>query len=252
MTNPDTPLIRLADIHVAIGLLTRLPVTTDSTRGAAAAWAFPLVGLIIGALAAGLGWFALALGLSAPITAALVIATQVMITGAMHEDGLADTFDGLWGGWDREHRLEIMKDSQIGTYGVIALIMSLLLRWTALSTLIHGGALFTTLIVTATLSRMPMVFIMATLPHARDGGLSASVGRAGLVTAYMALGIALPACLIAPIPAGIIALIMAAFAATVIALIALRKIGGQTGDILGASQQCAEIAALLTLATLMT
>ena len=252
MTKPDTPLIRLADIPAAIGLLTRLPVKTDGARGAPAAWAFPLVGLIIGALAAGLGWVALALGLSAPITAALVITAQVVMTGAMHEDGLADTFDGLWGGWDKDRRLEIMKDSQIGTYGVIALVLSLGIRWTAITALIHSGALFMALIATATLSRMPMVFIMATLPHARDGGLSASVGRARKDTAGVALGIALLACFIAPVTASIIALAAATLAAAAIALIALRKIGGQTGDILGASQQLAEIAALITFATLLT
>jgi len=252
MTKPDTPLIRLADIPAAIGLLTRLPVKTDGARGAAAVWAFPLVGLIIGVLAAGLGWVALALGISAPITAALVITAQVVMTGAMHEDGLADTFDGLWGGWDRDRRLEIMKDSQIGTYGVIALVLSLGMRWTAITALIHSGALFMALIAVATLSRMPMVFIMATLPHARDGGLSASVGRVRKDTAGVALGIALLACFIAPVTASIIALAAATLAAAAIALIALRKIGGQTGDILGASQQLAEIAALITFATLLT
>ncbi|WP_428543578.1 adenosylcobinamide-GDP ribazoletransferase [Profundibacter sp.] len=252
MIKPDTPLIRLADIPAAIGLLTRLPVKTDGARGAAAAWAFPLVGLIVGALAASIGWLALELGLSAQITAALVITAQVVMTGAMHEDGLADTFDGLWGGWDMDRRLEIMKDSQIGTYGVIALVMSLLLRWSAITVLIHIGALFMALIATATLSRMPMVLIMATLPHARDGGLSASVGRVGKDTAGVALGLALLACFIAPVTASIIALIAASIAASIIALIALRKIGGQTGDILGASQQLAEIAVLLTFTTLLT
>ncbi len=250
MSKPDTPLIRLADIPAAIGLLTRLPVKTAGARGAAAAWAFPLVGLIIGALAAALGWIALALGLSAPITAALVITAQVVLTGAMHEDGLADTFDGLWGGWDRDRRLEIMKDSQIGTYGVIALVMSLMLRWSAVTALIHSGALFTALVAATTLSRMPMVFIMATLPHARDGGLSASVGPVAKDTAGVALAFALPTIFIAPLPTGIFALIAASLAATAIALIARRKIGGQTGDILGASQQLAEIAALIIFATI--
>ena len=252
MTKPDTPLIRLADISAAIGLLTRLPVKTDDARGAAAAWAFPLVGLIIGVLAACLGWGALALGLSAPISAALVITAQVVMTGAMHEDGLADTFDGQWGGWDKKRRLEIMKDSQIGTYGVIALVLSLVLRWTAITALIHSGALFLALIAAATLSRMPMVFIMASMPHARDGGLSASVGRVGKDTAGVALGLALLTCFIAPLPASIIALTTAILAAATIALIALRKIGGQTGDILGASQQMAEIAALISFATILS
>ncbi|MCK4711718.1 MAG: adenosylcobinamide-GDP ribazoletransferase [Marinosulfonomonas sp.] len=252
MPKPDKALIALADIPTALGLLSRLPVKTGGARGAAAAWAFPVVGLILGGLAATVGWIALALGLSASLTAGMVICLQVMMTGAMHEDGLADSVDGLWGGWDKARRLEIMKDSQIGTYGVIALVLSLLLRWTALTALINAGLLFPALIAVAALSRAPMVVMMATMPQAREGGLSASVGRADMGTTWAAVGIAISVAIALLGWSGTAAVFAVAIASVAVALIALRKIKGQTGDILGATQQVSEITALLVLATTLT
>lgn len=248
MSKHDKSLIEPADITAALGLLSRIPVSaSDGNRGAAVAWAFPLVGVILAIIAAALGKIALALGFSAPITAAMVLVTLIMLTGAMHEDGLADSVDGLWGGFDKKRRLEIMKDSRIGTYGVIALVMSLLMRWVALTTLINAGMLFAPLIAAATLSRAPMVALMSYLPNARKKGLSASIGRVEANTVTLAAGFALAISLIlvgwVAISAGIaIALITLALAA-----IAQRKIEGQTGDILGASQQLAEITALAVL-----
>jgi len=252
MSKPDTPLIAMADIPAAIGLLSRLPVHTDGARGAAAAWAFPVVGLILGTMAATLGWLLLAMGLSASLTAVLVIVAQVTMTGAMHEDGLADTVDGLWGGWDKDRRLEIMKDSHIGTYGVIALVLSLILRWVALTALAKIGMLPIALIAIATLSRTPMVVMMAMMPQARESGLSASVGRVGANAALIAVGIATITGIAFLGWSGILAAIAAALAGIAVALIAMRKIGGQTGDILGAAQQISEIMALVVLATALT
>jgi len=129
--NDDGP-IRTGDIPAAIGLLSRLPVPVDTDlatrRGARAAWAYPLAGLVVGALAGLVAQVALWLGLPPSIAALLALAAMIAITGALHEDGLADSADGLWGGWDRARRLEIMKDSRIGTYGVLALGLTLLLR----------------------------------------------------------------------------------------------------------------------------
>jgi len=134
VTDRDTsPLLLPTDITAALGLLSRLPVPVDgakaAARGAAAAWAYPVAGFVIGALMALIASMALWLGLSAPIAAGLALTAGVIVTGAMHEDGLADSADGLWGGWEPAGRLEIMKDSHIGVYGVCALVLSLLLRW---------------------------------------------------------------------------------------------------------------------------
>lgn len=235
------------DPAAALGLLSRLPVKVDmdsaQARGARAAWAYPLAGIGVAAIACLVGQGALWAGLPAAIVAGLVIATLAIITGAMHEDGLADSADGLWGGWEKARRLEIMKDSRIGAYGVLALVLSLLLRWAALAAVIEAGALWPVVIGAAALSRAAMVGVMSALPNARVGGLSSSVGRPPRATAIVALGIgAVVWLLLWPSGGPLVAALVAAGAC---GLIAKAKIGGQTGDILGATQQITEIAVLL-------
>jgi adenosylcobinamide-GDP ribazoletransferase len=244
------------DIAAALGLLSRLPVRIDTdratARGAASAWAYPLAGLILGALACVTGQIALWLGLTDNLSAGLTLATLVIITGAMHEDGLADTADGLWGGWDKNHRLKIMKDSHTGVYGVLALTLGLGLRWQALTLIIAHGALWPAVLATAMLSRAAMVPVMAYLPHAREDGLSQSVGRPETKTALIAVAIAAIASLILLHITGLTLIAAALIATLACAAIAKAKINGQTGDILGATQQISEIAMLLTLAALLS
>ncbi len=173
MTSDDTTHPRAFDIAAALGLLTRLPIPVDATRagtrGAAAAWAWPLAGAVVGVLGAAGGMVALWLGLSPGIAAAIVLGTQMMATGALHEDGLADSADGLWGGWDRARRLAIMKDSHIGTYGVLALVIVTLVRWSALTTLASTGTLWAPLLAAGAVSRAPMA--------RGDGGAAQCAGR---------------------------------------------------------------------------
>lgn len=245
--------VTLRDIALAAALLTRLPIPVNaefaSERGAAAAWAYPLAGFLVALLAGGIGWTGLQLGLSPMLAAGLVLATQVIMTGAMHEDGLADAADGLWGGWTRERRLEIMKDSRIGAYGVLALLLALGLRWSALGEL--AAVLVPTLLCAALLSRAVMVVLMAGLPNAREGGLSRSVGRPGAATASLAVALALALSLaligwtVLPLAA------VGVSAGLACAAIARAKIGGQTGDILGATQHVCEIAILATASVLL-
>jgi len=172
-----------------------------------------------------------------------VIATLVIITGAMHEDGLADSADGLWGGWEKDRRLEIMKDSRIGAYGVLALVLSLGLRWVALAAVTEAGALWPVVIGTAALSRAAMVGVMHALPNARTDGLSRSVGRPPRAAALVASGIGGAVWLLLSASGG--PLFAAIIAAAACGLIAKAKIGGQTGDTLGATQQITEIVVLL-------
>jgi adenosylcobinamide-GDP ribazoletransferase len=244
---------RLADLTTALGLLTRLPLplsvfTTDRARPAAhAAWAYPLVGLAIAALSAFAGWLALSLGLPSAAAALFVMLTGIVSTGAMHEDGLADCADGFWGGWTRDRRLEIMKDSQIGTYGMIALVLALGLRWVAIAAVLASGSYLMALICAAVVSRAAMVTVMYALPAARPSGLSGTTGRPPKLAMVVAVifGI-IAASLILPH-----ALMAALIAMLAVALVARAKIGGQTGDVLGATQQITEIAVLLSvLATL--
>ena len=193
MTKSDMGLIQPSDIRQALALLTRLPVQAGpDDRGGAAAWAYPLAGLVVGGIAALAGLLALLLGLPNAIAALICVAIPPLLTGALHEDGLADTADGLWGGWSREKRLEIMKDSHIGTYGVLALILSIAARWGALWLLfdIGAGAAAASLVAAAALSRATMPSLMASLPHARASGLSHSVGTASRATAALAWAIA--------------------------------------------------------------
>jgi len=236
----------LHDIAAAFSLLTRLPVPVDHSRagarGAAAAWAFPLVGAAVGLLAGALGWALLSMGVAAGMVAVFVIAAQVMMTGAMHEDGLADMADGM-GGFTPERRLEIMKDSRIGAYGAIALVLALLARHAGISAL-SGADLPLALMALGAGSRALMVAVMAWLPTARPSGLSATAGRAD---ALPALAIGLLACLLGLGWSGVLVFLGMAIAVALIALVAKARFGGQTGDILGASQQSAEIIGLALL-----
>jgi adenosylcobinamide-GDP ribazoletransferase len=236
-----------SDLLSAFALLTRLPLPNHQGTGAASAWSWPLVGAALGALAATVASAALWVGVTPGVTAVLVLATGAMLTGGLHEDGLSDTADGLYGGWTKARRLEIMKDSRVGSYGVLALVLVTLARWSALTALLVFGGHWAALVATGAVSRAPMVLIMALLPNARGDGLSHATGRPGQPTALVALALAMA---IAVVLTGWTGLIMAATALGVGALLsisALRRIGGQTGDILGASQQLAEVACLAVL-----
>ncbi len=245
----SAPLIRLGDIAAALALLTRLPLRAPPGRGAAEAWAYPLAGLAVGAAAGFAGWAAL--GLGPGVAAALALTVLVMATGALHEDGLADCADGFWGGAAPARRLAIMKDSQLGAFGVIALVLSLLTRWSLMAGLFAAGAVLGPLIAAAALSRAAMAAAMAALPPARADGLARSVGRPPRASAALAGGLALAiAALAAGIGAALLAAICAAALAALTALFARARIGGATGDVLGAVQQTAEIAALAALLAL--
>ena len=166
------------DIWAAFSLLTRLPVPVDharaGARGAAAAWAFPVVGLIVGGAAGAMAAFAEWLGLPAGMAAASALAFLAVITGGMHEDGLADFADAM-GGMTVERRLEIMKDSRIGAYGVIALSIALLARWSGIGEM-SGLTVVLTLAAVGAASRAVMVWLMFAMRPARKTGLSAGIG----------------------------------------------------------------------------
>lgn len=240
-----------ADLLSAFTLLSRLPLPNHQGTGAASAWAWPLVGAVMGAFGAALASAALWLGVTPGVAAVLVLALAAMLTGGLHEDGLSDTADGLYGGWTRERRLEIMKDSRVGSYGVLALVLVTLARWSALTALlVYGGpthGFWAALVATGALSRVPMVLMMALLPNARGEGLSHATGRPGQATALVALGLAVG---IAGVLLGWAVLPMLAAAlgiGVLLSVVALRRIGGQTGDVLGASQQLADAGCLAVL-----
>jgi adenosylcobinamide-GDP ribazoletransferase len=235
---------QIGDIKTAFALLTRLPVNARFDRSAQAIWAAPIVGAVVGiiALATTLvcGWF----GLGQGISVGLAMVSSVIITGAMHEDGIADSADGLWGGWTKERRLEIMRDSHIGTYGVLALIIVMLFRFSALGALLnnlHLGAF----VAAAILSRAALPYVMTLLPHARADGLSVQTGRPSRQTASFGALIAIVPCLfLVGFTATVITSCVLILVVAGVIKIANAKVGGQTGDILGATQVLSELAAL--------
>lgn len=234
------------DFCTGAGLLSRLPLPGHRPRGVASAWAWPVVGLVLGGLAVLAGHVALALGLAAPLAAVVVLTVQVVLTGGLHEDGLADTADGLWGGWTRERRLEIMKDSRTGSYGVVALILGFAARITAVTLLLEAGALGA-LVVAAVLSRGVLPGVMALVPNARVDGLSRGMGRPTRGAAALSAGIAVVLALLLAGWAAIGAVLVVLLMACALSLLARARIGGQTGDILGAVQFVAEVAVLMVL-----
>jgi adenosylcobinamide-GDP ribazoletransferase len=231
--------------------LTRLPWPQSAPGDgglAAAGWAFPLVGTVVG-LIAGIG-FALARGLHLPAAAAALIALGVGIlaTGGLHEDGLADTADGL-GGADPAAKLAIMRDSRIGSYGVLALILGLGLRVAGLAAIGTSGGAVAALISAHAVGRGVLPLVLRALEPAREDGLGAAAGRPNAETAWLAAGIAAVVALFAlDFLPGLVALIATAAATALAAMLAQRRFGGYTGDVLGAIEQCGETAMILAAA----
>jgi adenosylcobinamide-GDP ribazoletransferase len=238
------------DIKTAILFCTRLPLPhcTPITSGdvANASWAFPVAGVLVGGAGALSYTIASAIGLPAPLAAGLALGATLLTTGCLHEDGLADMADGL-GGRDRAHKLEIMRDSRLGTYGACALMMSLLLRWTALAGMASPAAVASALIATHVLARAVLPGFMRFVPPARFDGLSAQAGPPTLGSAISAvlLGVLVLVAALG-LAAAIVGLVVAICAGLIMAWVAMRQIGGQTGDVLGALEQITEMVILLT------
>jgi adenosylcobinamide-GDP ribazoletransferase len=214
----------------------------------------PLAGLILGLPGAGMLLGAWGLGLGPFLAATLAVTVGVLITGALHEDGLADVADGFGGGATPARRLEIMRDSRIGAYGGVALMLSLALRIGALATLLDrsGAVAALALVLAAALSRGVALAPLALLPPARADGAGASVGRPSRATLITAGAMSVVLTLLGlplglPPLGGCLMLVLSASAALAVTALARRAIGGQTGDVVGAAQQGAEIAALLGL-----
>lgn len=239
------------DIVVAGSLLTRLPLPHAPSGAfdhqARAVWAYPVWGAVIGVLSLGSGlvvhW---ATGHEA-IAAGAVLLMSVILTGGMHEDGLADCADGFWGGFTRARRLEIMKDSQIGSYGVLALVLFLGLRWLALADGMSAGWGY--IVAAAALSRGVMPLLMRALPHARAEGLSRSVGKPPLASVVAALVLGIVLCALFYGGAWLAGSLAALSVVLIAGLVARAKIGGQTGDTLGAVQVISETLILIVLVT---
>jgi adenosylcobinamide-GDP ribazoletransferase len=238
-----------AGFLAATAFFTRLPVNPEPAgewRLADSAWAFPLVGAGIGGAAALALLLAQLIGLPGWPAALLSVLAGIALTGALHEDGLADTADGFCGGRDREEKLAILRDSRQGTYGVVAIVLSVLLRTAALAAIgdvIHAGL---ALVAAHAASRAALPAAMIGLAPARHDGLGAMAGtpRAGGAIAAALIGSATALAALGPVR-GAIALCLAGVMVFATVELARRQIGGHTGDVLGAFQQVGEIVILL-------
>ncbi len=243
-------LIPLADITACLVFLTRIPLGAaglDTGRELArSAWAFGIVGALVGGIGMVVYAVVVGFGLTPLIAATLSVAAMAAATGALHEDGLADTVDGFGGGGDHAAKLRIMRDSHLGTFAAVALFLTLVLRITVLAALGDPVAVGSILVAVAAASRTVMVAIMAWLAPARADGLGVSSGVPGVGTlacgALISIGIAF---VVTPVGVAVGILFAVAAAGTAVAWLARRQIGGHTGDVLGAAQQVSEVVALV-------
>lgn len=235
----------------ALQFLTRVPIRLrrEPSLARTVAW-FPVAGALIGAAVGGVAagmWH-----LTTPLVAAAVaIAVGLLITGAFHEDGLGDVADAFGGGWTVERRLEILKDSRHGTYGVAAIGASIVLRIVSLGALPGPLDMFTAAVAAHTMARVAAVAMAGSMKLATHTGLGADYGRsttplragvgciAGLAITALAVG-----WWVAPLAGA------ALVAAVATGWLARRKIGGISGDVLGAAEQVAECLCLVVLSGL--
>ncbi|HZP20868.1 MAG TPA: adenosylcobinamide-GDP ribazoletransferase [Bauldia sp.] len=246
------------DFRSALAFLTRIPGSVFGATGerpafTRAARIFPLVGGLVGLVGGAVIVVAAALGEPPLIAAGLGVLATMLLTGGMHEDGLADTADGFGGGATAERRLEIMDDSRIGTFGAAALVFSILLRVSALTALAFatGWRAAWCLIAAEAVSRAAMVGLWQALPAARVSGMSQETGPPDQQAMLVGFGIAAVIALATVIPtvgfaAAIVATAIAGGVAYAFTRISANAIGGRTGDTLGACQQLTAVAFLVT------
>ena len=244
---------------MALRFLSRLPVpfvrTLDPPPLARAMGMFPLAGAVIGLFTGGALILAKYAGLPELFSASFAIAVGAIITGALHEDGISDVADGFGGGNSREQRLDIMRDSRIGTYGALALGLVLMARASLLMTLLELPPLHILILIAgaAAFSRSLMVDLLWATRPARHDGLSVLAGRPSRNTTLFALGVGglgagLGGGLVLAPAAGAVALIAAGVSLAMVRALAMRKIGGQTGDVCGTAQVMTELAMLIVYA----
>ncbi len=247
------------DVADALRFFTVLPLSGREARDFAFerfaferfAWAAPVAGAAVGLVGALTLAVADGIGLPPFVAATLAVASLIGAAGGLHEDGLADVADGFGGGRGREQKLAIMRDSRIGAFGAAALALSLMVRVGALSALIPLGLKIAAggLVLAAAASRAGALVPLALLSPARPDGAGAAAGRLPTPSLGRAWGVALMLALVVGLAAtglqaALVALVGAAAGAAAMTALARRQIGGQTGDVAGAAQQWAEIAAL--------
>lgn len=241
------------DLAAGFALFTRLPVAGllpahmahNAARGV---WAYPVVGAAIGGaggLAHGLASYA---GIGAGLAACWTLALLLLLTGALHEDGLADTADGFGGGATRERKLAIMRDSRIGSFGALALVLSLAVRAVAIAALAQAGTVAVALVVAGMLARSGVIVPLLLLGPARTDGLAARLVAVPPRAAFAGIAVAAAAGFaLLPGRTALLVLVLAMLSAGAMTWLARRQIGGHTGDVLGATALIIECVVLTAL-----
>ena len=241
---------------MATTFLTRIPLPVAAMSacrgvalGNALAWA-PIVGLLIAVLSTLVAWPLVVLGAAPAVLGLCTVAFMTWFTRALHEDGLADYCDGIGGGWTPERRLEIMDDSRIGTFGTLALICLIGLKALSLAAIAQNDVenVFFALVAACCLSRATFLVLLRQLPPCKPNGLGHSAGYPNT----RAMVIALASSLVLAVSAlgiwrGAIAIAVCAIVYLIMVRQARAALGGQTGDVAGAIQQCCETSILIVL-----
>ena len=249
----------IEDMLLCIGFLSRLPVPQPATLPVArplmrAAWAFPVVGCLIGLAGAAVLSVAVDVNLPPLAAALLALAVTAALTGALHEDGLADFADGMGVGSDRERAIQVMRDSRTGVFGVLALVFATAMKAAALAAIVTAepSLAVATLVAVHALARGGLPALTLALQPASGSGLGASAGRPTAAGAEGAAVVCIAVALAAlPSGAGLAAPVAAGTAIAVVGWLAHRRLGGYTGDVLGAAEQAAETAGLLAVASML-
>jgi adenosylcobinamide-GDP ribazoletransferase len=234
----------MAGLITALRTLTVLPVPgREAVQFSSSLYWFTFVGLLLGVVEAGLAWIGMSAGWP-ELAALLPVIAGILITRGLHADGLADLADGFFGGRTRESVLRIMKDPNVGSFGALALMLLLFLKWVSLLRIVRSGG-FGIIVSGVMLARMAQVVLAARLPYARPEGGTASVfvNGAGLPHLWAALvsGVAMLFLLMRfePVPSFLL-LLAALGTSAALGLLTLRRIGGVTGDVLGAASEITE------------
>ena len=241
------------DIALCFVFFTRLPLPRLDFGGRTlgdAIWAAPLAGLAVALIGSLVYAVAILSGLSVGIAAALTLTATMLATGCLHEDGLSDVADGFGGGKTRERKLEIMRDSRIGAYGACALIISVLIRWSAIADIGGPILVFCGLIAAHAASRAVLPAFMFLLPPARADGLATGAGKVPVRVAFVGALLGGAALFSLGLSGAVPAIICLGVVFAGFWLLCLRQIGGQTGDTLGALQQIGEITVLVVAAAI--
>jgi adenosylcobinamide-GDP ribazoletransferase len=245
----------LTDLLSAFMLLTRLPVARFTRFGgqpdlARCVWAFPVVGLVVNGTGGLIYYLAHKAGMPPPLAAIWALAATMIVTGAFHEDGLADTADGFGGGTTPAQKLAIMRDSRIGSYGAVALILSVAVRVAAIAALNRSDTVIPAMILAGMLGRSGILLLPLVLKPARDSGMGAAMGNPRIAGTAAALALATVAAFLSlPTLLATAAVALGFGAALALAKLAHAQIAGHTGDVLGATEVVIECVVLTVIAT---